>query len=706
VDEFTFRFSDRIRHAADLRGLTYEQIARSVGVSQPAVAQWATGVKKPSRPNLVALARVLEVELAWLEDGQGPAPGRRHEELRAEYTDINSGIAWRFRPAPPDGRDFGNANIWSFAPGIPAFVREWLQNALDARASATVDVVFRLIILRGLERSAFLKAMQWEHGLAPHVRAAAKGWHKLGRFLDDGLRAFDGGDELILMSIEERGTTGLTGEELGPGGNFAALARNNLDSQKSPTAGGAFGLGKAVLWRSSQILTVLMNSNLNAPDSHGRSQNRVFGKVELGFHETEQGATSEAWWGPGWFGRTEKVGSQELAVSNWANPVLAADLHLDRPAEPGTSMVIVGFHDPSGEHETPDAITDAIAKTAGEWFWPSMSDGRLTVAVEVWNGAARVRSTVVDPANAVAALYSLLTDHRAGKIDDQLEAGVGATVAKAIPLRIPRRVAASPDAPVHGDLVHDAVLLVRRADPDQSEMANQIAFYRGPGMVIMYEDLKALAAGAPPFHAVVLCGEAAGDSPEAKAAERFLRTAEPPSHREWTSTQELKTDYARGGTQAIRDFRRDVRAAIAELVAPPEDDLAEGPRLLRELLRLVGDNPAPPPRPRVVRPEGKVDGEAWRVSAGIFVKAGANGWLGRPVVVFNAETGAGREVGWSELVAVKDCVIRDGNLLYIPAGKREATFRGVTDSKTHHVPVRESSIAIDFRDVRPDGDAS
>jgi hypothetical protein len=147
-----------------------------------------------------------------------------------------------------------------------------------------------------------------------------------------------------------------------------------------------------------------------------------------------------------------------------------------------------------------------------------------------------------------------------------------------------------------------------------------------------------------------------------------------------------------------------VKLAIADLVVPAESELDDGPRLLKDLLRLVGDTPPPPPaKPRVVRPKASAKGDAWEVSAGIFVKASEAGWLGRPVVVFSAETGIGREVAWAELTAVKDCEIRDKKWLYIAPGKREALFKGKTNPKSHPVPVQESSIVIDFRDVKESG---
>jgi hypothetical protein len=210
-------------------------------------------------------------------------------------------------------------------------------------------------------------------------------------------------------------------------------------------------------------------------------------------------------------------------------------------------------------------------------------------------------------------------------------------------------------------------------------------------------DLRNLA-GARPFHAAVLCGEAAGTDSSDRAAERFLRAAEPPAHNDWTSTQELKVEYELGGKKALDEFKAEVMRAVKELVTPIREDLSEGPRALKELLKIAGDPPEPPKQPRIVDPIGSVDRTgAWVVEATVRVKAAPGKvWRGRPVAIFNAETGTGQLVKWSNLEAVKGCKI-EGDYVVIPAMVREARFRGTTDPTDHPVPAADSTLSVDFR---------
>src|ERR1700728_2432972 len=51
-----------------------DRLARSMGVSPSAFRKWLKGEAEPSRERLVALARAAGVGVAWLAEGEGPAP--------------------------------------------------------------------------------------------------------------------------------------------------------------------------------------------------------------------------------------------------------------------------------------------------------------------------------------------------------------------------------------------------------------------------------------------------------------------------------------------------------------------------------------------------------------------------------------------------------------------------------------------------------
>lgn len=64
---------ERIKEARKAQGFSQADLARRLGVSQPAVANWESGVHDPRRLMLAALAEALETPLEWLAAGDRSA---------------------------------------------------------------------------------------------------------------------------------------------------------------------------------------------------------------------------------------------------------------------------------------------------------------------------------------------------------------------------------------------------------------------------------------------------------------------------------------------------------------------------------------------------------------------------------------------------------------------------------------------------------
>lgn len=610
-------------------------------------------------------------------------------------------LAWKFRPLSDDGGlDFGNANIWAFDPTLDTFAREVTQNSVDAALESTVELVFRLHVVRGQRLRRFKEALRWDE-LQPHLEAAADTSQKFGRTLRRGLDELEGSGELVALCIEERGAKGLLGSEKGKNSNFAALCRNNLDSQKSTAAGGAFGLGKAVLWRTSSLSTVLFHSDLSSPvdDDPDRQFGRLLGRTELAYHALRD----DEFAGPGWFGEEAADGS---AVSAWDAGPDATALLLERPdLGSGTSILVVGFQDPSSDDEpNVEATGRRLLRAVATHFWPALEGDKLVASVEIDEGSIPVRRMPVTPGLVVPEYVDMLRRHDTDDVVDLLE-HPGDVARRVVPLQVP---AANEG---HGEFQHEAILLVRRADPSEEggTELNKVAFVRGARMVVEYRGMGSVGVGARPFHAVVLCGHAAehegipeidDDEADRLAAEEFLRLSEPPSHNTWTLTPDLKAMYARGAGARLDDFRTSVKDRIRELVTPQVKDASDAPRDLLALLRM-STPPEGERRPQVSPESGFVDGAGrWDVTAVLHVKPPeGKQWRGRPVVVFNAETGGGRIAPLELLEPLDNCELDpdDPEKLLVASGKRRARFRVVTDAGRQPLSAQNSAISLQFR---------
>lgn len=75
---------DRIKDARKKAGISQAELARLVGRSQSAVAEWETGGTEPRRNIVEKIASVLDVSPLWLEVGGVVEAGRAYEPFPAE----------------------------------------------------------------------------------------------------------------------------------------------------------------------------------------------------------------------------------------------------------------------------------------------------------------------------------------------------------------------------------------------------------------------------------------------------------------------------------------------------------------------------------------------------------------------------------------------------------------------------------------------
>ncbi len=618
------------------------------------MSHWLTGRRPVPDHQIKRIAEVLGVDEGWL---MGENPSTETDPSRIGPDDLD-GADWTFRPAPEDGgRDYGNSNIFATPPDIGTFVRETAQNARDqALGEGAVHLRYSLIELKkGTEEyDAFVEALQFDE-LTAHIASAAKTQSKVGTRLQAGLEDVHASDKLMLLRIEDYGTTGLYGGEKSGGdpSPFAALVRNNLDSSKqSASAGGSFGLGKATLWRCSELSTVLFASDI----AHGkrRATDRGFrfvGKAELTWHQL--GDVEFA--GPGWL-------SDSSANSMWMTPDKLAPVFLNRTSTPpgvstgnasGTSILVVGFRDPKADATSdPKNLVREIKEAAAQNFWPAIVSGALIVSVEhIVDGKAT--SEVVDPEQHVPELVDAYRTHLADEICESPEGGE--TARATVSIRIPGTRSSAEDLQQHTEIDSPCHLLVRLVAGDEAtknQGLNSVALVRGRGMVVRYWSRSSILVGARPFHAVLLAGEAAAASAENLWAEQFLRISEPPAHDRWEFNDDLREKYQRGAGARIHEFWGAITEELRKLIRPKEKAEEDGPDALRRLLQLSAPPEPAAPTATLRSVQARFKDGHWKINGKIKVNDRRKALVATPVLSVDPESGGAIKLPWSKLNVV------------------------------------------------------
>jgi len=712
---------ERLQAARRSKGLKQSELAKAVGVSPSLASMWLKGTRTPDEEALERLAEVLDTDPEWLLTGRGREPrGTRERALRSTFEKVD----WRPRRGFADGgRDGGNANQFAIRPTLRNLVRESIQNTLDERLGQVqpVEVRFRMLSLRGEAKRRYLDAMLWDE-LEPHFEACAeRGDEQAAGGFSEALEIADSG-ELTVLQIIDSGTRGLTGPEVGDG-NFAALTRDSLYSYKNKEgAAGSYGLGKATQYAASAFGTVLFLSDLSEPEpASGNTRGRLFGRAELVWHELEdEDGELHSFAGPAWFG--EAGGEDgEIPVSHWVgaeSDVLTRDLQMARSGEgSGTTIAVVGLRDLDADKRRPSReIVEQIGREVEANFWPAIEAGELSARVEyveiddpAAEPAAEIDNLVVPAQTRVTG--PLVKAVRAHDEDEAVEVLIddGDVAVGVAELHVPKRKAG---VERHAAFTHQAVVLVRRATPDELEgdgagdspSLRRAALIRGANMTVKTLDLSKGTVGAQPFHAVVLAGRAAGDSQEDRWAEEFLRTAEPPSHDDWTSTPRLKRLYSPGYSKGLREFEQAIRRAVRDLLAIESNLPPDGPADLSRRFQF-GERPNPERAPRiVVQAQSVAEDGSWHIEGAVRLRGDlSRGTAGRPEVVFLGESVSRAKVKWRSLDAVGDGVsVRDDGTFLIAPKVRTGKFRGVTDPDSHPTPANETVAMVRFTPSRKD----
>ncbi|MCU4802403.1 hypothetical protein OB920_18665 [Halobacteria archaeon HArc-gm2] len=495
---------------------------------------------------------------------------------------------WGFTTSRPTDARYGD-DVAKYAmshgePGLKTFVREVLQNSNDARLDndQPARVTFKLDSLQDDEAIEYLSALDIDNW-ADHADLATD--TESGKHILEAIERIKDDEEIRVLTIEDENTEGLLGEENADESNFTALVRDVLFSSKSgDTAGGSYGLGKAVLWLYSGLSLVMFNSTLSEPDPKDDSP-RLIGRTRLPTHKSKDGDT--VYQGHGWYGSLNGDEAGARPESIWGDDAdgVAEDLQLSRPDVPGTSIQVVDFRVPTAEERLDDEeLADQITEMAIEWFWPAVYRGDLEVAVEV-DGETKEAS--IDEYPRYEPFTSCL-DNREDSVDKLEERG---DVAQAtISLDVPEKTGGNGGADGELDL------LVRRAETGEYQHQNEVAFVRGAGMVVEYYDRDRVVVGNQDFHAVLLGGRArpwgTNENPgEADTTvEEFLTAAEPPQHDEWVRTETLANTYSRGFRTAVEGIKSDVTQRLRGLVAPDVDRGATGPQRLGNRFKIGNES--------------------------------------------------------------------------------------------------------------------
>jgi hypothetical protein len=496
---------------------------------------------------------------------------------------------WHFRPRSPGEAIKGGVDNFAFQMSVDTLVRETIQNSNDQRLHNKIRVEFVVEEHIGSSADKLLTLLGWHSGLRDHLQAIAEGDSHLRARAQMAISAANI-KKIQTLTIRDLEARGLEGEEDGQSGNFAMLCRHVLvtDAEKKKLRGGAFGIGKSVLWAFSDASTVLFSSLPKERGSNGKTEKvgepRFFGRAYLVSHEI--GSPKKWHNGDGHFGENVITNSHDWVKSlrGDATKILVQNTGLDRDwKSPGTSILIPFFSNPRVDDvPTQDELIKQIREATQMWFWPSLQSGILEVSVGYREKGLESLENVSMPEWAKLHARALIDGISSEKIDTE-----GGSARIQLGMKIPKRTS-SPIRPAQDSGVVD--IHVTRLTEDESnhvpeKVLGSIAMVRGAQMVVEYFK-GSIPTLLPMFVGVAKAGEYRGATEEDKDVEMFLRDAEPPAHDRWDkSSEKIGVNYARGGHTQISQFLQEIGKSVRSVLGTSTVSSGRTPRHLAELLK-------------------------------------------------------------------------------------------------------------------------
>jgi len=253
-----------------------------------------------------------------------------------DYTRIKSNKSLSRKP--PRFKDLGTHDI-------KTFVRELIQNCLDARFAESLPVEIRIVIKEWgkTEIKNFLELLGKEH-IELMKKSYEEALPEVKVQMQDGYDLVCGKKEkTFCLVVEEKNCVGLTGSVIGANdtSNFNALVRqnDNNESKKFSNSGGTWGKGSSIFTFISKMWTWFCYTKLSSPWSDTEEKiihsKRFMGRCMIApFYDQPN---NESYLGDGWFC---KPNTDAFPYVNEDADKMAKFFELDLRNEPGCTFLI------------------------------------------------------------------------------------------------------------------------------------------------------------------------------------------------------------------------------------------------------------------------------------------------------------------------------------------------------------------------------
>lgn len=452
---------------------------------------------------------------------------------------------------------------------LAVLVREAAQNAWDAKREDSDQVTFGI----ACEQLDGDQLQTLRHDVFAELPNDPD--HMLRKLLGEATAPKDG-NPLVVLTIYDRGTTGLGGPTRADAPNTADVSRDFVDFLRNVgqppdklRGGGTFGYGKAALYLSSKVHTILVHTRCRFK---GRVESRfMVSALTEHYYRQGRGHTGRHWWG-----RESTDGIVDPVVGREADRLATRlGMPVAEGDELGTTIMLLAPR--LGDRDVEQAMNYLQAQILWN-FWPKMiawdhePEPRMIFQTSL-NGVAL---TVPSPASVppLAGFVDALQTVRRAEATGSARASANVMTLlchrpkQKLGLLNLRRIVRKPRLEI--DYGEDTEM------PEFVERCHHVALLRRAELVVTYHPGPVLPNDFVEYAGVFLADD---------EMDRAYAASEPPTHDEWRP--ENLAD--RRDRTLVRTTLRRIDAATKELVTPAATTHeAEADRPLARLSTYLG----------------------------------------------------------------------------------------------------------------------
>ncbi|MEJ0031556.1 MAG: hypothetical protein WDO15_14800 [Bacteroidota bacterium] len=289
----------------------------------------------------------------------------------------NAGLGGR----PPRLKDLGEHSI-------ETFVRELIQNSLDAKleASKPVEIVIKLEEWKRSQIQGFFEIIGKKHldlFSESHRQAITEVKPKMA----DGIKLIEGKKtKTFSLTIEEHNCIGLTGSVKGAEGksNFSSLMRKTDDNEAKKelsNSGGTWGKGSSIFAYSSDLWMWFCYTALSEPNSEDDGQQQTTRFIGRGMLSPYYSKTDDiGYFGDCWFC---KKNTDAFPLLNDDADLFAEVIGLSkRVRQPGTTFFIPFFNTFLENPTSESATHEFYSQVLRNWFVPIYNNELIVTIFE------------------------------------------------------------------------------------------------------------------------------------------------------------------------------------------------------------------------------------------------------------------------------------------------------------------------------------